>query len=214
MIEADVLSMGVRDRAPPRLTVTVALFDRGVAIRSALRDLAANGVAMDTAVVVAAHVQGRDATRLKSEELSLNLPAAVATNMIRLEGQRADQILDYVHAIARDAMAPESLRALSRRALYPDLALKTEIALRASDAPAADAATGASRALLRQGEQLSLHLNAGGFALVMPVGPGVDPALVCSILLHYATASVQTHQVRPYSPIGAVGPHRPAAISP
>ncbi|MGD9785376.1 MAG: hypothetical protein AB7U49_11885 [Hyphomicrobiaceae bacterium] len=153
----------------------MALFDRQVAIRSALRDLEANGVDLGAAQVVAStSAPSFDYTQ------AANAWPRIAESRLDVERFGAAGALAHVHAIARRAFNPRSARPAF------DTLRPSEVGSR----------LGHGGALSRQGQRLHDHLIAGGFALVVPIAGGTDPATVCSILLHYATGSVQTHQVR------------------
>ncbi|MCB1521995.1 MAG: hypothetical protein KDJ37_15685 [Hyphomicrobiaceae bacterium] len=175
----------------PRLTLAVGLFDRAVAIHSALRDLAAHDFSLGNIAVFAA---------ARTEELGRVanwVTDVVGDHRQRLHRVDANSSVGALSAIYTGAQNSGGVSGGSENAnpsprnsdQYPEHVL--------------------SWVFERQSRRLGEHLRDGGSVLVVPILEAKDQPVVCSILLHYASGSVQTHQIRGNAPRPAlaIDPH-------
>lgn len=171
--------MALHPNEPPaetrRITLTVGLFDSAVALVCAMRDLTGHGYDGDRfRIVVADDSQGFD-----------------ARNICPLEG-----VVPVCRIPAADLREGATPMLWVDRAL-PWLADPTATTGELHDPAIAPGPRGAASSVLdRQNRRLALHLASGGAAMIAPIEAISDQQAICSIMLHYASAGVLTHQIR------------------
>jgi len=152
-----------------RVTLALGLFDRAVALLSAVRDLAAQKLSLDGLQVIT-----NDAS-IKPERIAAELPGgttgAMGSCVHRFESEQASDVLQGLYSLA----CPDPSRSYS-------------------GSPSGRALS--SWLNERQARSLERHLRAGGTILMIPLQNAYEQRVICSILLHYADAGVQTHQLR------------------
>ncbi|MFN3867703.1 MAG: hypothetical protein ACK4MF_01400 [Hyphomicrobiaceae bacterium] len=166
-------------RTAARTTFAIGLFDSFVAVKSALRDLANHGFGGDRVRIFTAIGQhGLDA-------IDGDAPAAHRRLRHIATGVGADDPSGWVSDMLRGAMTRNVDRVVEPVLSRPDPA---------ADDPHRDRF--AMSGLDRQADKLKRHLDNGGSVLVIAVDDPGEQQAVCSMLLHYASDGVQTHQLR------------------
>ena len=159
-----------------RINIAAALFDRLVAIDSALRDVVANGF-VNSAYSILVGTQSREFAQLGN----MFLVPLLTVPVHRIDTIRTQEC---AHAIGDDLTAQdlgEPAWATAGRAMMPE-------------------ANGAAKQVLeRHRDRLHGHFARGGAVLVARVESLAEQQAICSMLLHYASDGVLTHQVRPNS---------------
>ena len=159
-----------------RINLAVGLFDRLVAIDSALRDVGSSGFAKSAYTILVA-LHSREFAQLGSVYRVPLLEVPVH----RIDSTSVEQGASWIcdtpprpETSADDVTAPAG---------------------GARRNPPADGA--ALRALERHSHRLHGHLGRGGAVLIVRVDTLSEQQAICSMLLHYASDGVLTHQVRP-----------------
>lgn len=157
---------------PRRTTLAIGLFEGLVEVRSALRDLSNHGFGVERVRLVASAAS-------PAFDLFGSRPGEPA------EGRGLHRV-DTGPAVDATACIREILRKAVPAGAEP-----------ASD-PACDdlPATFAMSGLERQAHNIKQHLAAGGGIIIVRVDDAGEQQAVCSMLLHYASRGVQTHQLR------------------
>lgn len=155
-----------------RINLAAALFDRLVAVDSALRDVVSSGFAKSSYSILVA-MQSREFASL-GELFKVPL---LAVPIHRIDCANAQ---DGRFWIGDDLIGPD--------AGGMAWGAGGRLTKRASDA--------AMQVLERHGHRLQGHLARGGAVLVAKVDSLAEQQAICSMLLHYASDGVLTHQVR------------------
>ena len=156
-----------------RINIAAALFDRLVAIESALRDVVANGF-ITSAYSILVGVQSREFALLGStfQVPQLTIPVHRIDNA---------SVQDGAFWIPDDLTGPDGggvARSMGGRSFVPG------------------AGGAAMQGLERHGHRLHGHFTRGGAVLIARVESLAEQHAICSMLLHYASDGVLTHQVR------------------
>lgn len=149
-----------------RLTLALGLFDRAAALLSAVRDLAAQQLDLD-------------GLRILTADQSLDGPGLFDEMRLMRQGSivvRYDPV-----------RTPDVLRGLC-----------SLVCVRRGDVCGSELTLPPSFTHVgeRQALRLERHLRAGGSIMMVPVAGVGDQRTICSILLHYVSDGVQTHEIR------------------
>lgn len=159
-------------RPKRRLTVAIGLFDGPLAVQSAMRDLGNHGFDASRIQLVA----GSSAGEYDRLTQTATMRGGDAARMHRI-GPAA---LSGANACLEELV--RQLTASSNRS-EGDVELAIE-------------ETFAGLGLERQANTLVQHLLGGGGILIVRVESAEEQRAVCSMLLHYASRGVQSHQLR------------------
>lgn len=160
-------------RPKRRLTVAIGLFDGPLAVQSAMRDLGNHGFDASRIQLVA----GSSAGEYDRLTQTATMRGGAAARMHRI-GPAA---LSGANACLEELV--RQLTAASPNRSEGDVELAIE-------------ETFAGLGLERQANTLVQHLLGGGGILIVRVESAEEQRAVCSMLLHYASRGVQSHQLR------------------
>lgn len=166
-------------RTVSRTTFAIGLFDNVVAVQSALRDLANHGFGGERVRVFTASEQHA------FDAVDGDAPAAHRRLSHVSIGAGIDAS-DWISDMLRDALS----RSIERS---PGMSRPHD-----GNASSTDYQFGrfAMSGLDRQTDTLKRHLDNGGSVVIIALDDTSEHHAVCSMLLHYASHGVQTHQLR------------------
>lgn len=167
----DTLELTRPPRPPRRLTLAIGLFDGLIEVQSALRDLSNHGFGLERVRLVAS-------TESDTFDQFGRAPGE-GRGFYRIDTAPDVDPADCIQEILQEAVP------LPRSGLLAGI-----------PAPPASLAAFAMSGLERQAHNLKQHLTAGGGIVIVRVDDASEQQAVCSMLLHYASRGVQTHQLR------------------
>lgn len=167
----DTLELRRPPPPPRRLTLAIGLFEGLIEVQSALRDLANNGFGIERVRLVAS----ADSRAFDQ----FGRTPGDGRGLHRIDTGPDVDASDCIQEILHEAVP------LPQTGLLCDLSTSH-----------GSLATFAMSGLERQAHNLKQHLESGGGIVIVRVDDAGEQQAVCSMLLHYASRGVQTHQLR------------------
>lgn len=179
---------------PRRLMFAIGLFDSAAALQSALRDLANHGFGADRVkVMTSAHAPAL-APMLDDVPSRWAGAPGRAAGLHLIETEAGTDPTECIRRILHNAL-PQAARGAESTSESMAVATGPARAAFGRDDDWPDT-TFATSGLERQAGELQRHLVSGGGILIVRLDDIGEQQAVCSMLLHYASRGVQSHQLR------------------
>lgn len=179
---------------PRRLMFAIGLFDSAAALQSALRDLANHGFGADRVkLMTSAHAPAL-APMLDDVPSNWAETPGRTAGLHLIETEAGTDPTECIRRILHNALPRAAVIADASSESLPLAASSPRAPLdRDDDWPDT---TFATSGLERQAGELQRHLVSGGGILIVRLDDTGEQQAVCSMLLHYASRGVQSHQLR------------------